>query len=339
METAMSVRKLADRKYQIDIYENGRKGKRIREVFYGTETEANLYERETKAMLGIPIADTSVIAGIIAPYLEWVNNHQAKRTYDDKFWMLNGAILTFFGKYRPGQITKRIIENYKNQRLAAIGKKHRTINKELTCLSHMIRWHYEMENIDEAPLPRHKKLPYKRPLPEYLSGDEIKQFIGALSVYHYAFCCCMYYGGLRFHEVAGLRERDIHETHLVIHGKGNKTRLIPISDPLRDALIAYFLKSPVVTIEGVVNDLVFPSPVTGKKIISIRKAMGLAKKRAGIDRRITPHMLRHAFATHLLEKGADLRSIQILLGHSSINTTQIYTNVAFPHLQTTVDRL
>lgn len=251
--------------------------------------------------------------------------------------MINGAILSFFGKYKPGQITKRILEDYKNHRLAAIGKKHRTINKELTCLSHMIRWHYDMEGIDAEPLPRHKKLPYKRPLPEYLSEDEIKQFIGTLSVYHYAICCCMYYGGMRFHEVAGLRERDLHESHIVIHGKGNKTRIVPIGEPLRDALGAY--KSSTDKTGRTENDLVFPSPVTGKKIRSIRKAISLAKKRAGIDRRITPHMLRHAFATHLLEKGADLRSIQMLLGHADIGTTQIYTNVAFPHLRATIDRL
>lgn len=80
----MSVRKLAEGKWQIDVYENGREGKRIREVYYGTESEANEYEREMKTMLGIPAADTSVVAGIIAPYLEWVKNHQAERTYNDK---------------------------------------------------------------------------------------------------------------------------------------------------------------------------------------------------------------------------------------------------------------
>lgn len=290
-------------------------------------------------MLGIPAADTSVVAGIVEPYLEWVNNHQAERTYGEKFRILNGSVLTFFGKYHPGQITKRLIESYKTKRLDDIGKKHRQINNELSCLSAMIRWYYDLEDIDADPLPRHKMLPYKCPLPEYLSPEEIRPFIGALSTYHYAFCCCMYYGGMRFHEVAALREKDLHDKHLVISGKGNKTRLIPISEPLRGALTAYFLKSPVVKIQGVVNDLIFPSPVTGKKITSIKKAIKLAKKRTGIDRRITPHMLRHAFATHLLEKGADLRSIQMLLGHSSIKTTQIYTNVAFPHLQDTVDRL
>jgi len=331
----MSVRKLGEGKWQIDVYVNGRKGKRIREVYYGTESEANEYERETKAMLGIPAADTSVVGGIIAPYLEWVNNHQAERTYTEKHRILNGPILTFFGKYHPGQITKRLLENYKSKRLDDIGKKHRQINMEISYFSAMIRWHYEMEDIDADPLPRHKKLPYKRPLPKYLSEEEVRQFVGALSTFHYAFCGCMYYGGMRFHEVAKLRERNIHgESHIVVNGKGNKTRLIPISEPLLEALKAHFLKA-----DQIFNDLVFHSPITGKKITSIKKAVKLAKKRSGIDRQITPHMLRHAFATHLLEKGADLRSIQMLLGHSSIKTTQIYTNVAFPHLQDTVDRL
>jgi len=338
METAMSVRKLADGKYQIDVYENGRKGKRRRKVFYGTESEANLYERERKQLYGI-VTDTSLIGSIIRPYLEWVQNHQAAMTYRDKFRMLNGPVLTFFGRYRPGHITPQLIETYKKKRIGDIGNKHRQINLEITCLSAMIRWHYDMENIVADPLPRHKMLPYKRPLPEYLSGDEIRQFIGSLSVYHYAMCCCMYYGGMRFQEVAAIRERDLHDNHLVVAGKGNRTRLMPINEPLREALIAYFLKSPVAKIEGVDNDLIFPSLVTGKKITSIKTAIRGAKRRAGIDRRITPHMLRHAFATHLLENGADLRSIQMLLGHESIKTTQIYTNVAMPHLQATVDRL
>jgi len=330
----MSVRKLAEGKWQIDIYENGRKGRRIREVYYGTEYEANLLEREMKVKYGVPSADVSTIAGIVAPYLVHVKNHQAARTYGEKFRMLNGPIFTFFGRVKPSGITPQFLEAYKNKRIGDIGKKHRQINLELTALSAMIRWHYDQLNIAAEPLPRHKMLPYKRPLPEYLSPEEIRQFVGSLSVMHYAICCCMYYGGLRFQEVAALRERDIHDTHLVVTGKGNKVRLIPISEPLREALMAHFLSTT-----QIFNDLVFHSPVTGKKITSIKTAIRGAKRRAGIDRRITPHMLRHAFATHLLEKGADLRSIQLLLGHESIKTTQIYTNMAMPHLQVTVDRL
>ena len=155
-----------------------------------------------------------------------------------------------------------------------------------------------------------------------------------LSPWHFAFCSCMYYAGMRFQEVAALRRRDVHDTHIRVMGKGSKERLIPISPGLRKALDGY--SESVVTVD---TDLVFPSPVTGRQITTIKSAMRLAKKRAGIDRRITPHMLRHAFATHLLERGGDLRSIQMLLGHADISTTQIYTNVAIPHLANTINRL
>jgi len=330
----MSIRKLADGKWQVDVYEAGRKGKRIREVFYGTESEAHAYERDKKLVLGVPLAGPDIIAGIVGPYLEWVRNNQSPMTYHSKKLFLNGPILTFFGKYNPGRITRRILENYKTTRLDAVGKRYREINLELISLSAMIRWHYDLEGIDAPPLPKFKKLPYKRPLPTYLSEDEIHRFMAQLSPWHFAFCSCMYYAGMRFQEVAALRRRDVHDTHIRVMGKGSKERLIPISPALRKALDGY--SESVVTVD---TDLVFPSPVTGLQITTIKSAMRLAKKRAGIDRRITPHMLRHAFATHLLERGGDLRSIQMLLGHADISTTQIYTNVAIPHLANTINRL
>ena len=330
----MSVRKLADGKYQIDIYENGRKGKRIREIFYGTEHAANIYERERKLAAGIPVAGPDTIAAIVGPYLHWVKNNQSPVTYRDKYRHLHGPILTFFGKLKPGRITKKIIENYKNYRLTAIGKKHRQINLELIYLSAMIRWHYELEGIDADPLPKHKKLPYRRRLPEYLSEDEIKEFFETMRPFHLAFCSCLYYGGMRFQEVAGLRRRDIHAHHIRVMGKGSKERLVPVSPPLRKALDAWIGTSP-----SGMDDLVFPSPITGRQINNIKSAIRYAKQRAGIERKITPHMFRHAFATHLLEHGGDLRSVQMLLGHEQISTTQIYTNVAMPHLQNIVNRL
>ena len=331
----MSIRKLADGKWQIDVYENGRRGKRYRTVFYGTEYEANIAEREEKMALGVAPASPDIIAGIVGPYLEWVRNNQSPMTYRDKYRMLNGPLLSFFGKFRPARINRHLIEDYKNYRLKTIGKKYREINLELMTLSAMIRWHYDLEDIEAAPLPRYKRLPYKRPLPEYLSEDEIRRFMTQLSPWHYAFCSCMYYAGMRFQEVAALRWRDVHDKHLRVLGKGNKERLIPISPALHKALDAY-ITTAVVTAD---TDLVFPSPVTGGQITTIKSAIRLAKSRAGITRRLTPHMLRHAFATHLLERGGDLRSIQMLLGHADISTTQIYTNLAMPHLANTINRL
>jgi site-specific recombinase XerD len=339
METVMSVRRLAEGKWQIDVYENGRKGQRIRKVYYGTEVRANLFELELKTTLGIMPKTDDTVGQIIAPYLEWVKKHQAEDTYKGKYKLLNGPILTFFRNYHPDLITDRNIDAYQTKRLAESPGRRRVINLEITYLSAMIKWWNNRRGVRKRPLPEHDKLPYKKPLPEYLSIKEVNDLIAEFSTFHWAFCSCMYYGGMRFNEVASLRDRDIFETHLRVTGKGSKERLVPISEPLRKALRNYLLKSPVVKVDGVVSELVFPSTVTGRKITSIRSAIRGAKRRAGIDRRITAHMLRHAFATHLLEQGGDLRAIQMLLGHASISTTEIYTNITMPHLQATVDRL
>ncbi len=338
----MSVRRIGENKYQIDVYEAGRKGKRIRKIIEGTEVDANQLERDIKLALGQTPYKTETIAALIEPYLEWVKTDQSDRTYTEKYKMLNGHILSFFGKFMPPEITRRHIDAYKKYRLDEIGKKHRQINLEITTLSAMIRWHYDLEGIDDAPLPRHKKLPYKRPLPQYLSREEVDRFIGAMSIFHVAFCGCMYYAGMRFQEVATLKLGSLHETHIKVMGKGSKIRLVPISGTLRGILDRYLegraqLAEKNEKIAG--SDLVFPSAKTGRPLTSIKTAIRLALGRAEIGRKITPHMLRHAFATHLLEGGGDLRSIQMLLGHAQISTTQIYTNVAMPHLRHTVELL
>jgi len=329
----MGVTKLAEGKFRIDLWPEGRRGKRKREVFYGTEAEANLYHKALKLEAGHKVNPTKTVGEIVGSYLEWVRMHQAERTYGEKFRILNGRITTFFGNMQPEFITRELIDEYKKKRLNESGRRHRMINTELTYLSAMLRWWNNTRGSDRPPLPKYDALPYKRPLPEYLSPEEIRQFIGTLSRFHYAFCACMYFGGMRFHEVARLTIDDIHEHHLRVIGKGGKPRLVPINSALREALVAHGLR------QRDTSDLVFPSPKTGRPLTSIKKAVLLARQRAGIGQRITPHMLRHAFATHLLESGVDLRAIQLLLGHAEISTTQIYTNVAFPHLQRAVDKL
>jgi site-specific recombinase XerD len=123
-----------------------------------------------------------------------------------------------------------------------------------------------------------------------------------------------------------------------IHGKGNKTRIIPMTENLHAALKTH-LSSSEPRPQGSGQDLVFPSPITGQKLTDIRRAIWGAAKRAGIRKTVTPHMLRHSFATHLLERGANLRTIQELLGHEAVTTTQIYTHVAFDEKRKAVDLL
>jgi integrase/recombinase XerD len=132
--------------------------------------------------------------------------------------------------------------------------------------------------------------------------------------------------------MAGLKVRDVNmdRRYIRVRGKGNKYRVVPMTDMLYEALVPMFdvnMREHLKKI-GYDHTLIFPSLRTGRKLTDIRKAIAGAMRRAGITRRITPHMLRHSFATHLLEADKDLRTIQELLGHEEISTTQIYTHVS-----------
>ena len=146
----------------------------------------------------------------------------------------------------------------------------------------------------------------------------------------------MYEAGLRWKEVTNLSWDDVdldNEMIMLRTTKGNRNRAIPITPLFKEALIKV-LKGKVIE-AGI---LVFPSPVTGRPFNNISKALQSAAERAGITKKVHPHLLRHSYATHVLESGGDLRTLQALLGHRDIQTTQIYTHVMTQHLKATMKR-
>lgn len=339
----MSIRKLSDNKFQIDI-RMGRKG-RFKRTFVGREDEARVYEIELRKALGHQrVFEDKSIGALIELYLEWVKNHQSPKTYTDKKKAFYSHIIPFFGVYNPSLISTPMLEAYKIKRKDYMMSKktkkeicnmkdgHRAINLELMFLSALVNWAIEQGYCSE-PLPKVKKLPYKRPLPEILTADETLKFIQGANPFYKALFLCLYHAGLRFKEATTLKWDEIHfdAGYIKVKGKGNKQRLIPMTAMLKEALQLQQMKRTDKT------PLVFPSRHTGEKMADIRKAIGYAKNKAKITAHITPHKLRHSFATHLLEAGTDLRAIQTLLGHEDIGTTQIYTHVSMPHLQRAVD--
>jgi integrase/recombinase XerD len=185
-----------------------------------------------------------------------------------------------------------------------------------------------------------------RRVPKALSESEVQRLLGApLEATSQALCThaileTAYASGLRLAEIRNLRLEQLHleAGFLMVIGKGNKERVVPVGAAAVKALERYLAvrhtmvrpKSPGVVF--LTNRGSAFAPVT------LWKRITQAVLRAGVERHVTPHMLRHSFATHLLANGADLRVIQELLGHASVATTEIYTHVAPEHLKTVHQR-
>lgn len=183
---------------------------------------------------------------------------------------------------------------------------------------------------DAIPWPR-----VPRSLPDILSGDEVRTLFAAIkSLKHRAIMMVAYAGGLRIQEACRLQAGDIDSKRMLIHvrrGKRGKDRYVMLSERLLTVLREYWL------LARPRGPFLFSGRRPGEPLGTRAVSRGLlrALKCTGISKRITPHSFRHAFATHLLESGADIRMIQGLLGHNSIRTTAHYTRVSESHVRRT----
>ena len=186
----------------------------------------------------------------------------------------------------------------------------------------------------------HPKLP--RSLPKGLSEAEVEALLNAadlakpLGLRDRAMLETLYATGLRVSELVGLKllHLDLRAGMTRVTGKGGKDRVVPLGEVAMDWLDRYLREARETLLAGRQSDLVFVSPRGGALT---RQAfwyrIKLLARTAGIGTTVSPHTLRHAFATHLLNHGADLRVVQLLLGHADISTTQIYTHVARERLK------
>jgi integrase/recombinase XerD len=184
--------------------------------------------------------------------------------------------------------------------------------------------------LDDLPLPkRHRKLP------EILSPDEVALLIGSASnLFHQTILMTLYSTGVRRAELCHLKTTDIDSERMMVRirqGKGGRDRDVPLSRKLLETLRVYWrwMKPKTYLFPGTVNNWRADVPVTTKVPW---EACHQAAQRAGITKHVSPHTLRHCYATHLLESGADLRTIQILLGHAKLEHTAIYLNLSQKHL-------
>lgn len=219
------------------------------------------------------------------------------------------------------------------RRLVALRQFFRFLKVERVC---------ETNPTEDIDLPR-----FGRKLPDFLSGDEVDRLLAApdrrtpRGLRDAAMLETLYAAGLRASELVRLRLRDVNfdAGYLMTFGKGRKERLVPVGEVAIAGLRAYVETGRSAFTGARALDTLFLT-YRGRAMTrqGFWKLIGRYAVVAGIRKRISPHKLRHSFATHLVERGADLRAVQAMLGHADIGTTEMYTHMSRGHLRSVYDR-
>ena len=217
------------------------------------------------------------------------------------------------------------------------GKSPRSVSRYLSAYRQFYRWLVRERVISSDPVALIESPKTGRGLPRALTEEQVESLLGApdtgtmLGQRDRAMLELMYATGLRVSELVGLELSNLNLNQGVVRvmGMGQKERLVPIGDEAFESLEIYLSDGRPALLKGVQTDSVF---VTSRKAGMTRQAFWYMVRRyaaqCDIPQKLSPHMLRHSFATHLLNHGADLRVVQLLLGHSDLSTTQIYTHIA-----------
>lgn len=263
---------------------------------------------------------------------------------------IQSFIIQFEQRLRIQRYSESTIRNYKSALenfLKLVDKKFSSIDEiNAAVVEKYIFWMIDKKNISSSfqrtivasidkffclvvdnPLPIRHLYPkqIKQSLPDFLTPPEVKQLIDATNnLKHKCIVELLYAGGFRLSELLHLKITDIDSHNMIIrinNGKGKKDRVVMLSEKLLNDLRSYFREYKPV-------EFLFTGQTGGmyseKSVQSIVKE---AASKAGINKHVTPHTLRHSFATHLIENGTDIRYIQELLGHKSVHTTEIYTHI------------
>jgi integrase/recombinase XerD len=217
-----------------------------------------------------------------------------------------------------------------------------SINRKISSIKAFFRYLVFSNKVEKNPAADLELLKVGRTLPAVLSVDEVTALIEAadestpLGLRDRAGMELLYGAGLRISELLGLKVQDIDMEHrfLSVIGKGNKQRIVPFGKKAAKALERYITSGRTAILKNRSSPFVILN-VRGRKLsrMGFLKILKKYRIKAGITKRVTPHMFRHSFATHLLEAGADLRAVQELLGHADIATTQIYTHIDREYLK------
>ena len=220
--------------------------------------------------------------------------------------------------------------------LRARGLSPRSIARHMVTIRRLIHFLETEEIVPASSVPRLALQPGARKLPQTLSADDVRRLLSEpddatpLGSRDQAMLEMLYATGLRVSELVRLETRQINfdGNYLMVKGKGSKVRAVPFGRWARDKITSFLSHGRRAILKGKSSPYVFTNrsgrALTRQGFWKLIRRYALA---AGIEKRVTPHTLRHSFATHLLEGGADLRAVQAMLGHADISTTEIYTHV------------
>jgi len=267
----------------------------------------------------------------------------------DFYWLTTGASKNTLSAYRSDlkifsqwlnetsliEVNKKLIQDYFLYRQSTKISSS-TQSRVLTCLHSFYQFLLDNNLINTDPTEQLSYPKLEKKLPVFLNIQEVEKLLEAPNISSLfgqrdrAMLELLYSCGLRVSELINLSYHNINikEEFIRIHGKGNKERILPMGEIAIDYLTTYELNSRPILLKNGQSDSYFLSnrgkAMSRQNFFYIIKAYAT---QAGIDKPLSPHSLRHAFATHLVQKGADLRSVQLMLGHSDISSTQLYTHI------------
>jgi integrase/recombinase XerD len=264
-----------------------------------------------------------------------------------------GRDLAELGRFAAGrdraveQLTRRDLEAFIRQ-LMAEGRSPRSVARMVAAVRGFYRFltihrHVSLDPAEELTAPRAWRV-----LPKFLDIEEVDRLLDAPDVTRpaglrdRALIEVLYATGLRVSELVNLRPQDLHlgDGYLTTTGKGRKQRIVPLGNSAAEWVAKYIKQSRPKLLGRRTSPRLFVNARGGTCLtrVGFWKILKGYARQLGLAKQVSPHVLRHSFATHLLERGADLRAIQMMLGHSDLSTTQIYTHILDARMRTLYDK-
>lgn len=270
------------------------------------------------------------------------SQHTAKAYYSDIL-----AFLIWLGDEECEAITFSKIREYLHF-MQVYNYKKTTVARKIASLRTFYKYLHREQKIDNNPAENLISPKRPRELPKFLTTDEVEQILNNVNIdtpagyRNRAILELLWASGMRISELSGLNfgNLNLENNEITVFGKGAKERIILITDRAKRYIQGYLdFARPLVAKGYTLPAITDESPVfinkTGYRLQTkmVRNVINNIVEKIELPKKVTPHMFRHSFATHLIENGADLRVVQELLGHASISNTQIYTHISMQHMK------